>query len=84
MWFLKTSETDVWLSSYDHLTAVGGQRGGSQYLLQRKGPCFYSTRKKLEMNDDEERADGQAGRVYGCQIYVPGGIQSGLTNDWEQ
>ena len=36
------------------------------------------------MNDDEEKKGGQAGKVYGCQLKVPGGIQSGLTNDWEQ
>ena len=36
----KTSEADIWLSSYDHLTDVGGQRGGCQQLLQRKGACF--------------------------------------------
>jgi len=35
-------------------------------------------------NDNEERNGGQAGRVYGCQLKVPGCIQSGLTNDWEQ
>ena len=33
----KTSEADIWLSSYDHLTDVGGQRGGCQQLLLRKG-----------------------------------------------
>ena len=32
----KTSEADIWLSSYDHLTDVGGQRGGCQQLSQRK------------------------------------------------
>ena len=32
------------------------------------------------MNDDEERErkGGQAGRVCGCQLPVPGGILSGL------
>ena len=35
--------------------------------------AFYSTRKKLQVgliqvNDDEERNGGQAGRVYGCQL----------------
>ena len=28
LWFQKPSEADIWLSSYDHLTDVGGQRGG--------------------------------------------------------
>ena len=32
----KTSEADIWLSSYDHLTDVGGQRGGCRQLSQRK------------------------------------------------
>jgi len=36
------------------------------------------------VNDNEERNGGQAGRVYGCQLWVPGGIQSGLTNVREQ
>jgi len=32
------------------------------------------------VNDNEERKDGQAGRVYGCHIIcTSGGIQSGLT-----
>ena len=38
----------------------------------------------IQVNDDEERKDGQAGRFYGCQLWGPGGIQSGLKNDWEQ
>ena len=46
--------------------------------------AFYSTRKKLQVNEDEERNGGQAGRVYGCQLKVPGGIQSGLTDVKEQ
>ena len=37
----KTSEADIWLSSYDHLTDVVGQRGS-----ERVG-AFYSTRNKL-------------------------------------
>ena len=36
------------------------------------------------MNDDEEKNGGKAWRVYGCQLQVPGGIQSGLTDDWKQ
>jgi len=28
----KTFEADIWKSSYDHLTDVGGQRGGCQQL----------------------------------------------------
>ena len=51
--------------------------------------AFYSTRKKLQVgliqvNDDEERNGGQAGRVYGCQLLVTGGIQSGLKDVREQ
>ena len=85
----KTSEADIWLRSYDHLTDVGGQRGGCQQLLQRMGACFLLNKKEalnglIQENDDEERKSGQAGRVYGCLLKVPGGIQSGLTKDWEQ
>ena len=36
------------------------------------------------MNDEEERKGWQAGKVYGCQLWVPGGIQSRLTDDWLQ
>jgi len=36
----KSSEASNWLSSYDHLTDVGGQMGSYQYLWQRKGSCF--------------------------------------------
>ena len=41
----KTSEADIYLSSYDHLTDVGGQRGGCQQLSQRKGACFLLNKK---------------------------------------
>ena len=80
----------IWLNSYDHLTDVGGQRGGCQHLSQRKGACFLLNKKKalsglIQVNDDEERKGGQAGRVFGCQRYrYLWRIQSGLTNDWEQ
>ena len=52
----KSSETDIWLSSYDHLTDVGGQR----IYCSERVRAFYSTRKKLEngliqVNDNEER-----------------------------
>ena len=75
LWFqihLK-SEADIWLSIYDHLTDVGGQRGGCQQLSQRKGACFLYNKKEdliglIQVNDDEEMNGGQAGRVYGCQI----------------
>ena len=85
----KTSEADIWLISYDHLTDVGGQRGGCQQLSHRKGACFLLNKKKaliglIQVNDDEERNGGQAGRVYGCQLWIPGGIQSGLTDVREQ
>ena len=77
----KTSEANIPLSSYDDLTDVGG-------LSQRKSACFLLNMKEassglIQVNDDEERNGGQAGRVYGCQLQIPGGIQSGLTNDWE-
>ena len=73
LWFqihLK-SEADIWLSIYDHLTDVGGQRGGCQQLSQRKGASFLLNKKEalyglIQVNDDEERNGGQAGRVHGC------------------
>ena len=69
----KTSEADILLSSYDRLTDVGGQRGGCQQLLQRKGASFLLKNKEalsglIQVNDDEERNGGQAGRVYGWQL----------------
>ena len=45
-WFQKTSEADIWLSSYDHLTDVGWQRGGGQQLSQRKGAFFLLNKKE--------------------------------------
>ena len=44
----KTSETNVWLSSYDHLADVEGQRGGCQHLSQRKGACFLLYKKEVD------------------------------------
>ena len=69
----KTSEADIRLSSYYHLTNVGGQRGGCQQLSQRKGAWFLLNKKEalsglIQVNDDEERKGGQAGSVYGCQL----------------
>ena len=66
----KTSEAGIWLSSYYHLVDVGGQRGGCQQLTQRKGACFLLNKKEalyglIQVNGDEERNGGQAGRVYG-------------------
>jgi len=69
----KTPEADIWFSSYDHLTDVGGQRGGCQQLSQQKGACFLLNKKEalselIPVNDDEGRKGGKAGRVYGCQL----------------
>ena len=63
--------------------------GGCQQLSQRKGACFLLNEKEalsglIQVNDDGERNGEQAGRVYGCQLKVPGGIQSGLTDVREQ
>ena len=65
----KTSEADIWFSSNDHLTDVGGQRGGYQKLSQRKVRAFFSYKKEawnglIQVNEDEERKGWQAGRVY--------------------
>ena len=43
----KTSEADIWLRSYEHLTDVGGQRGSCQQLSRRKGACFLLNGQKL-------------------------------------
>ena len=45
----------------------------NQQLFQRKGACFLLNKKEalsglIQVNDDEERNGGQAGRVYGCQL----------------
>ena len=48
----KTSEADIWLSSYDHLTNVGGQRGGCQQLTQPKGECFLLNKKEASSGID--------------------------------
>ena len=53
----QTSEADIWLSGYDHLTDLGGQRGGCQHLSQRKVVCFLLIKKKphsglIQNNDD--------------------------------
>ena len=55
----KTSEADIWLSSYEHLTELGGQRDGCQQLSQRKGACFLLNKKEalselIQVNDYEE------------------------------
>ena len=69
----KTSEADIWLSSYDHLTDVGRQRGGCQQLSQQKGACFLLSKKEalsglIQVNGDEERNGGQVGSVNSCQL----------------
>ena len=69
----KTSEADILLNSFDPLTDVGGQQGGCQQLSQRKGAFFLIKKKEassglIQVNDDEERKGGKAGRVYGCMI----------------
>ena len=42
----KKSDAVIWLSSYDHLTDVEGQRGGCQQLSQQKGACFLLNKKE--------------------------------------
>ena len=48
----KTSKADIWLSSYDHLTDVGRQRGGCQHLSQRKGACLLLNKKEASSGID--------------------------------
>ena len=76
----KTSEADIWLSSYGHLTVVEGQqlsqRKSACFLLNKKeakSACFLLNKKEalyelIQVNADEERNGGQAGRVYGWQL----------------
>ena len=50
-----------------------GYRGGCQQLSQQKGAFILHNKKEalsglIQVNDDEERKGGQAGRVYGCQL----------------
>ena len=64
----QTSEADIWLSGYDHLTDLGGQRGGCQHLSQRKVVCFLLNKKKahsglIQVNDDGWMC---------CQFTTPG------------
>ena len=65
----KTSEAGIWWSSYDHLTNVKGQWGGSQRVH-----AFYSTRKKLYMNWSKrmmmKRGMVDKQGVYGSQLKV--------------
>ena len=68
----KTSKVNIWLCSYDHLTDVG-QRGSCKQLSQGKGLCCLINKKEalsglIQVNGDEERNGGQAGRVSGCQL----------------
>ena len=80
----KTSEADIWLSSYDHLTDVGG----CQQLSQRKGECFLLNKKEalsglIQVNDDEEMNGGQAGRIW-LPVKVTWGYPIQLTDIREQ
>ena len=52
----KTSQAEVWLSSYDYLTKCLGQGSASQQLSQRKGAFFLLNKKKalsglVQVND---------------------------------
>ena len=54
----KTSKADIWLSSYEYVIDVGGQRpgGGCQQLSQRKGAFFLLNKKEalsglIQVND---------------------------------
>ena len=52
----KTSQAEVWLSSYDYLPKCLGQGSASQQLSQRKGAFFLLNKKKalsglVQVND---------------------------------
>ena len=68
----KTSEADIWLSSYDYLTDVGELRGGCQQLSQRKGACFLLNKKEAlsEFIQVKMMKRGMLDKwgVYGCQL----------------
>jgi len=42
----KSSEANIWLYSYDHLTDVGGQSGGISTSLAAKGRVLYTHEKE--------------------------------------
>ena len=49
----KTSEADIWLSSYDHLTDVCRRKSsGCQQLSQCKGACFLLNKKEASSGID--------------------------------
>ena len=67
----KSSEADIWLSRSPD--GCRRKRGGCQQLLQRNGACLLLNKKEalsglIQVNFDEERKGGQAGRVCGCQL----------------
>ena len=71
----KTSEADISLSNYDHLTDVGGQRDGCQQLSQRKGACFLLNKKEalsglIQVNDDEGMVDKQGESMVASYRYL--------------
>ena len=77
----KTSEANIWFSSYDHLTNVGGQKGGF------KGACFLLNKKEalsglIQVNDDEERKNGQAGKSMVASYRFLGVSNPGLQMIW--
>ena len=51
----KTSEADIWLGSYDHLTDVGGQRDGCQQFSQQKGLFFLLNKKEASSGIETSR-----------------------------
>ena len=70
----KTSEADIWLSSYDHLANLR-QRGGCQHLSQWKGACFLLNKKEASSGIETSRESlwlpaigtwGYPFRAYGC------------------
>ena len=73
--YSRTFKADIWLSSYDHLTDVGGQKGGCQQLSQRKCAFFLLDKKEalcglVQVSDDGERKGGQAGRMVASYRYL--------------
>ena len=68
--------------SVRHVRALSG---GCRRTEGRLSPTLAAKRYDFpligwnQVNNDEEKKAWHAGRVYGCQLEVPGGYQSGLT-----
>ena len=59
----KTSEADIWLGSYNHLTDVRGQGGGCQQLSQPKGSSLSGKYfEQIFWNHFDPEGDGNSNK----------------------